>query len=181
MNCPHGKKIVPVFQYGVRLFTHENGDICDLCGSLDANCEGIALANMRGALASVSWGEHMSRVAYSSYKVSADARFFWMEGLCSLDAAGFTQKFTPVRMALMSEDEAALSGLYLMELYYAFRGISGRINAANEAVAESPLYIFLGSLGAPRVIPHENEVTRAYALTMNERFARFKNVFRIPV
>jgi hypothetical protein len=68
-----------------------------------------------------------------------------------------------------------------MELYYAFCGVTERISAANETVTRSPLYAFLGTMNIPRVIPHENEVTRAYALIMNERFTKFKNSLRIPV
>ncbi|MDR1133404.1 MAG: hypothetical protein LBL05_04530, partial [Synergistaceae bacterium] len=180
MRCPHGEELEVRNICGVRLFVHKDGGGCRLLNDLRVNCERLAAANMKRAAKCADWDDHMLRTAYSSYKISRDARFFYLSALCGLGRDKFEKGFAPVRMALVSEDDFAARGLYLMELYFCFCGISSRITAVNEEVSSSELYIFLKDMNVTRVIPHEDEITRAYSRLLSSEYPSHRNVLKIP-
>jgi hypothetical protein len=180
MRCPHGEELEIRNLYGVRLFIHKGGGRCCLLSDLRVDCECLAAANMKMATKLADWDDHMLRTVYSSYKISPDARFLYLNIICGFGRDKFREGFVPVRMALASEDDFASRGLYLMELYFCFCGVSSRITAVNEEVSSSELYLFLKDMNVTRVIPHEDEVTRDHSRLLNYKYITYRNALKIP-
>jgi hypothetical protein len=179
MRCPHGEEIRESWFYGLRRFIHQDGGDCELLNGMDVACEKIARAHMVSALKD-SWDDYTFRSVYAAYKISPASRFFYLERIVSLKAEDFFEAFKPVVLVLQSEDEAAIQGFYLMELYFAFAGIYERITAVNPAVTQSPLYHFLGKAGGKRVLSQESAATREYGWKLRSRFRPYENQLRLP-
>lgn len=179
MRCPHGEEIRESRLYGLRRFVHPDGGDCELLDRMKVSCEEIARAYMVSAL-KASWDDYNLRSVYAAYKISPASRFFYLERIVRLKAEDFPAAFKPVALALQSEDEAALQGLYLMELYFAFAGICERISAVNPGVTQSSLYRFLGETGEKRVLSQESGVTREYGRKLRECFGFYENRLRLP-
>jgi hypothetical protein len=179
MRCPHGEEIREIRLYGLRRFIHRDGGNCELLNRMDAACEDIARAHMVSALKG-SWDNYNLRAVYSAYKISPASRFFYLDRIVRLDAGDFSAAFKPAALVLQSEDEAAIQGLYLMELYFAFVGICERINEMNPAVTQSALYRFLGETGGRRTLSQESGVTREYGGKLRECFLIYRNRLRLP-
>jgi hypothetical protein len=47
-------------------------------------------------------------------------------------------------------------------------------------VSSSELYIFLKDMNVTRVIPHEDEITRAYSRLLSSEYPSHRNVLKIP-
>jgi len=180
MNCTHGKKISADNLYGVTLYFHENGSECPLLNRMDTTCEYLAdtyisefinAANIKD----IRGDSHLMRIAYSTYKVSALTRFHYIEFLSSQTPNTFAEGFGPIYYALTSEDDDAINGLYLLELYYAFCGITERITSVNPEVAESALYHFLSGLDI-RTTVVENTITRSYAHMLKTQYAGYQGI-----
>ena len=180
MRCPHGEELEIRNLNGVRLFVHKSGGKCCLLNELSVDCERLAAANMKMVIECADWDDHILRTAYSSYKISTEARFFYLSTLCGFGRDKFEERFAPVRMALVNEDDFASRGLYLMELYFCFCGISSRITAVNEEVSSSELYLFLKDMNVTRVIPHEDEFTRCHSRLLNSKYIIYRNALKIP-
>jgi hypothetical protein len=180
MRCPHGERIRENRLYGLRRFVHPDGGDCELLNCMEVSCEEIARAYMASALKG-SWDDYNSRSVYAAYKISPASRFFYLEKIVCLKEEDFLAAFKPVALVLQSEDEAAIQGLYLMELYFAFAGIYERISAVNPAVIQSSLYHFLSTEGGKRVLSQENGVTREYGRKLREYFRFYENRLRLPV
>ena len=172
MNCPHGKRIETTDFYGVKLFVHEHGEICPLMNRLDVTCEEIAKSNAARATD--------LRCVYSSYKVSVSTRFIYLDKICAFDTLQFYASLEPIRLALISDDDFATAGLYLMELYYFFHGITERITAANDEITRLSLYRTLGDINVLRVLSQENETTRQYSRLLKSCYSGFENALTIP-
>lgn len=185
MNCPHGKKIHVTSHYGVSLYSHEVGGDCRLMNQLDTACDDLADAYITEFIGGhnihdIGSDSHLTRIAYSAYKVSVLSRFRYMEFLSNQSPDAFAKGFDPIYYALISEDDYATNGLYLLELYFAFCGITERISAVNSEVTQSPLYRFLSDR-ALRSTVVETADTRSYAHTLKLECARYKDAFTIPI
>jgi hypothetical protein len=179
MRCPHGEEIRESWFYGLRRFVHPDGGDCELLNRMEVSCEEIAQAYMASALKG-PWDDYNLRAVYAAYKISPVSRFFYLERIARLKAGDFPSAFKPVALVLQSEDEAAIQGLYLMELYFAFAGICERISAVNPAVTQSSLYHFLGEVGGKRVLSQESGTTREYGRKLRECFGFYENRLRLP-
>ena len=180
MRCPHGMAATFKNVHGVSLFSHDDGTRCDLLNRLDVHCDELSMAFMRRAMQESLSRDHVLRLAHAAYKASPAIRFAYLEHLARLNAREFAQGFQPVALAMSGDDEAAASGLYLIEVYFAFAGITSRINSVNEELTASAAYRFLGTLGITRVLAQENETTRAHVRLLETGFARYRNSLRIP-
>lgn len=180
MRCPHGREVAVRKYFGISVYTHDDNTGCDLLNRLDARCDEIAMAYMQRAMRESLSADHVLRFAHASYKVSPGIRFAYLEHLSRRSLREFVEGFQPVRLAMAGDDEAATSGLYLMELYFAFSGISSRINLVNEMLTVTPIYRLLEEMGITRVLGQENETTRAYARLLDSAHACFKNRLRVP-
>lgn len=180
MRCPHGRNVAVRKYFGICVYAHDDNTGCDLLNRLDARCDEIAVAYMRRAMRESLTSDHVLRFAHASYKVSPGIRFAYLEHLSRRSLREFVEGFQPVRLVMAGDDEAATSGLYLMELYFAFTGILSRINQVNEVLTTTPIYRLLGKMGVTRVLAQENETTRTYARLLDSAHACFKNVLRVP-
>jgi len=184
MRCPHGKEITPKSIYGIRLYEHKGGEGCKLLNSLDVDCLSIAESHLftfinEGNIKKIGFDDHLLRLAYSTYKISVALRLRYIKFIASLDYDSFMSGFEPVSLALSSEDDLAANGLYLMELYFVFYGISGRISAVNPAVTHSALYKLLISRQLRATI-YESELTRAYGSELCKKYPHYAGCARIP-
>jgi|GEM_PF-770536 len=180
MNCPHGMNIYPDNHYGVTLYFHENGTKCPLLNSMDTTCEHLADTYISEFITAaniddINSSSHLMRIAYSAYKVSISSRFHYIEFLSRQTPALFAKGFWPIYYSLISEDDYAINGLYLLELYYAFCGITKRITAVNPQVIESALYRFLSGLEIRTTIA-ENAMTRSYAHMLKTQYAYYSAI-----
>lgn len=184
MNCPHGKTIYEQSRYGINIYIHEDGCGCDLLNTLDTSCRQLANSYIlkyinEKNIHQLDKNRHLMRIAYASYKVSMITRFQYIEFISSLSEDKFITGFEPIRLTLISEDECAANGLYLLELYFAFCGITKRITAVNDSVTDSPLYRFLSGLGV-RTTVQESTLTRSYAHLLNTEFSHYRKAFTVP-
>jgi hypothetical protein len=179
MRCPHGKPAGEHWFFGLRRFIHDDGGDCELLNGINLSCGEIAGAQMESALEG-PWNDYAVRTIYSAYQFSPALRFFYLERICSFPADDFFRAFEPAGRALACGGEAALNGLYLLELYFAFTGICERVSAVNEKLVQTPLCRFLGKAGAPRFVSQENAVTRSYAAFLRGHFAAYENRLRLP-
>lgn len=160
MLCPHGRVTALQKILGVSLFAHEDGAGCGLLNRLDdVRCDELSMAFMQRAMREPL---HVLRFAHAAYKASTAIRFAYLENLARQGAGGFAYEFRPVALAMAGEDEAATAGLYLIETFFAFAGITSRINSVNEQLEATPIHRFLGKASVTRVLAQENGATRAH-------------------
>lgn len=184
MNCPHGKKIHAKNHYGMSLYFHEDGTGCQLLNQLETNCEHLADTYISDFIDDVNIDDirsngHLMRTVYSAYKVSVLTRFHYIEFLNHQSPEAFAKGFDPIYYALISEDDYATSGLYLLELYFAFYGITERITSVNTEVTESALYNFLSESGVQSTV-EESAITRSYAHMLRTQYGSYKDAFTVP-
>jgi len=163
----------------MRLYSHDDGASCDLLNGLDVTCESLAAANIYRFLTERAADDRLLRMAYSSYKVSTAIRFGYLKALTEFPASRFEEGFAPVRLALLSEDDFATDGLYLIELYFGFCGLTERLVSVNQEVADSLLYQFLSHIGIDRKTVRESAATRSYARMLSAEYGQYKNAFSL--
>ncbi len=180
MLCPHGRETALQKIFGVSLFVHDNGAGCGLLNRLDVRCGELSMAFMARAMREPLSDDHVLRFAHAAYKASPSIRFAYLEHLSRQDPDGFARGFGPVALAMAGKDEAATEGLYLIEIYFAFAGITSRINSVNERLTATPIHRFLGGAGVTRVLARENDATRTHVRMLESKFARYRNSLRVP-
>lgn len=180
MLCPHGREAAPQKILGISLFSHDDGAGCGLLNRLDVHCDELSMAFMKRAMREPLSLDHVLRFAHAAYKSSPAIRFEYLEHLSRQDSTGFAYGFRPVALAMAGEDEAATAGLYLIEIYFAFAGITSRINSVNEQLTATPIHRFLGGAGITRVLARESDATRAHVRLLETGFARYRNSLRVP-